>query len=79
MKVTNEVKVSQVFDMISYQKGSAIVRMIFGYIGSYEKFRECMRVYMDRFKYSNASTSDLFRVMNEVSGKKVSFVFNFWI
>lgn len=48
----------QVFDAISYCKGACVVRMIHAVLGA-QAFQEGLRVYMDRHKYGNTETFDL--------------------
>ncbi|CDW90785.1 puromycin-sensitive aminopeptidase [Stylonychia lemnae] len=79
LEVKGNEKFYEIFDTISYNKGSSICRMIEGYIGDKNLFRECMRVYMKQYQYRNASTAELFQVMSEVSGKPVAKVFHKWI
>jgi puromycin-sensitive aminopeptidase len=68
-----------IFDSITYNKGSALCRMIFEYIGDYKIYQECLRTYMRRFAYKNAKSEDLLKVMSEISGKDLIEVFTPWI
>eukprot|EP00347_Sterkiella_histriomuscorum_P002443 403368127 len=79
IKIKGDEELFDVFDTISYNKGSSIVRMIYEYINNEELFKRCMRVYMSRFQYQNATSQDLFQVLEEVSGKPIVSVFQSWI
>ncbi|CDW90551.1 puromycin-sensitive aminopeptidase [Stylonychia lemnae] len=79
VKVEGFEKLHDIFDQISYNKGSSICRMIEGFINDKDVFRKCMRVYMKKFQYQNANTNDLFKVMTQISGKPVLKVFQKWI
>ena len=48
-----------IFDDISYNKGSALCRMIFDFIGDEKVFQECLKAYMDKYAYNNTKTEDL--------------------
>lgn len=70
-------EVEQVFDAISYCKGSAVVRMVEGVLGK-EKFREGLRLYMQRHAYGNTKTSDLWAAWTEVSSIDVVELMASW-
>jgi len=49
-----------IFDTISYAKGSVICRMLADF--AQDSFLPCLKVYMETFKYKNASSKDLLNV-----------------
>ena len=63
---TNQ-QIDEAFDSITYGKGGHVVAMIAGYMGD-EKFRAGVRNYMAKHRYSNATSTDFFAAMAEVSG-----------
>ena len=63
---------------IVYQKGGWTLHMLRGQIGT-EKFWAGMREYYRRYRDSNASTEDLRKVMEEVSGQKLEWFFRQWL
>ncbi|KAH8591884.1 aminopeptidase 2, partial [Bisporella sp. PMI_857] len=66
-------EVNQIFDAISYSKGSCVIRMISAYLGE-DVFMEGIRIYLKRHAYSNTQTGDLWAALSEASGKdKVGF------
>lgn len=69
--------VEQVFDAISYCKGSTVVRMVACVLGP-EKFREGLQLYMHRHQYRNTRTLDLWRAWQEVSGVDVPGMMASW-
>ena len=71
--------IESIFDTISYAKGSVICRMINSFIGDQAVFQQCLKVYMNKYAYGTTTTADLLRVMDEVSGKRVTEVFTPWI
>ncbi len=66
------------FDVLTYEKGASVLRMIEQYIGP-ETFREGIRRYLDRHQYSNTDSSDLWAALDEVTDTPVSRVMNSWI
>ncbi|WUR04639.1 M1 family aminopeptidase [Vairimorpha necatrix] len=68
--------INQIFDTISYSKGASMIRMLEGYIGE-EAFKEGIRNYLNKFKYSNASTDDLWMSFREELNVQV--IMNDWI
>ncbi len=70
-------EVEQVFDAISYCKGACVVHMVKCVLGE-ELFQKGLEVYMDRHKYSNTETSDLWQAWEDVSKKPVSKMMHSW-
>ncbi|XP_038047211.1 puromycin-sensitive aminopeptidase-like [Patiria miniata] len=70
-------EIDEIFDLISYSKGSSIIRMLHDYIGD-ETFRKGMNVYLTRFKYSNTFTEDLWEALGEASGKCIKELMSTW-
>jgi aminopeptidase 2 len=70
-------EVFQIFDSISYCKGSAIIRMIDSFIGS-ECFINGLQSYLKKLKYKNATTNDLWEELNRSSGKDVKSLMQNW-
>eukprot|EP01038_Epipyxis_sp_PR26KG_P009699 gene9699-13056_t len=70
-------EVEQVFDAISYCKGSTVVNMVAAVLGK-EKFQEGLQLYMSRHAYGNTETIDLWNAWSEVSGKDVASLMSTW-
>lgn len=70
--------VAQIFDQISYGKGGMILRMIESYVG-FDMFRAGIHEYLAKFSYSNATGADLWKSIEQKSGKPVSKVMEAWI
>ena len=77
LPVSKTCDITQMFDPISYSKGASVIRMLATHIGE-EKFRDGLRVYLQRHKYSNTSTSDLWKAISEVSGVDVANLMYGW-
>ena len=70
-------EVNQIFDAISYQKGSCVLRMLSKYLGE-DVFLEGIRRYLHKHAYSNTQTSDLWAALSDASGKDVERVAGIW-
>ncbi len=68
--VQNPSEIREIFDAITYSKGSSVNRMLEHYLGE-EIFRKGLRVYLKKYAFSNATTRDLWHVLEKVSGKPV--------
>ena len=71
--IANESEAMAVFDVITYSKGQAFIRMLENYLGE-DAFRVGIRDYMKRHAYSNATTADLWRALEAASGKPVTAI-----
>ena len=70
-------EVNQIFDAISYAKGSCVLRMISRYLGE-DTFMEGIRRYLKKHAYGNTETGDLWAALADASGKPVEKVMNVW-
>lgn len=70
-------EVNQIFDAISYSKGSCVLRMISKYLGE-ETFMEGIRQYLKKHAYGNTETGDLWAALSNASGKDVEKVMDIW-
>ncbi|HLM48450.1 MAG TPA: M1 family metallopeptidase, partial [Myxococcaceae bacterium] len=77
-EVRNANEAGESFDLITYEKGGAVLRMIEGFLGE-EAFREGMRQYMRKHARSNAVADDLWRALANASSQPVLELANAWI
>ncbi|ORY09285.1 peptidase family M1-domain-containing protein [Clohesyomyces aquaticus] len=70
-------EINQIFDAISYSKGSCVLRMISKYLGE-ETFMEGIRRYLKKHAYGNTQTGDLWAALSDASGKDVEKVMDIW-
>lgn len=75
IEVENPYEIREIFDSITYLKGSVVNRMLEHYLGE-DLFRRGLALYLRRFAYSNARTEDLWNALEEVSGKPVKAIMN---
>ncbi|MFL6206336.1 MAG: M1 family metallopeptidase [Acidimicrobiales bacterium] len=66
------------FDVLTYEKGAAVVRMLEQYLGE-EEFRAGLRKYMANHQYGNTETTDLWDAIEEASGEPVRRIMDSWI
>jgi puromycin-sensitive aminopeptidase len=69
---------SGMFDVLTYQKGASILRMLERYLGA-ERFRDGIRLYLGRHAYGNTETHDLWHAIEESSGEPVRRIMDQWI
>src|SRR3989441_250364 len=77
-RVRSVAEATENFDAITYEKGAAVVRMIEHYLGP-DAFRAGVRLYMRRHREGNTVAADLWRALEEASGKPVAHVAQTWI
>ncbi len=77
-EVRNPDEATESFDLITYEKGGAVLRMIEGYLGA-DRFRDGIRLYMRRHARANAVADDLWRALSEASREPVLELANAWI
>ncbi len=77
VEVKDPNEISEIFDAISYSKGSSIIRMLAAYLGE-DAFRRGLHDYLKRHQYSNATTEDLWQALKEASGKPVKEMMDTW-
>jgi puromycin-sensitive aminopeptidase len=66
------------FDVLTYQKGGAVLRMLEQYLGA-ETFRKGISHYLTVHAHSNTETSDLWDAIEAVSGEPVRAIMETWI
>jgi puromycin-sensitive aminopeptidase len=66
------------FDLLTYEKGAAVLRMLEQHIGP-EVFRDGVRAYLTEHSYANTVTTDLWDALEKASGEPVRDVMNTFI
>ena len=72
------LEVDQIFDHISYLKGSSVIRMLSAHLGT-ETFLLGVSNYLKAHKYSNAKTTDLWTALGEASKQDINTFMDGWI
>jgi puromycin-sensitive aminopeptidase len=66
------------FDVLTYQKGGALLRMLEQYLGA-ERFRQGVSHYLRIHSYGNTDTGDLWDAIEHTSGEPVRRIMDSWI
>lgn len=66
------------FDVLTYQKGGAILRMLEQYL-SPPTFQKGIQGYLNRHRYGNTETSDLWDALETASGEPVRAMMDSWV
>jgi puromycin-sensitive aminopeptidase len=77
VEVEDPRSLDEIFDAISYAKGSSIINMLHHYLGA-ENFRKGLHDYLTAHSYANAVTHDLWKALGTASGKPVDEVMSAW-
>jgi puromycin-sensitive aminopeptidase len=66
------------FDVLTYQKGGALLRMLQQYLGE-DQFRAGVKHYLTKHSYGNTETSDLWDAIEEATGQPARRLMDSWI
>jgi puromycin-sensitive aminopeptidase len=66
------------FDVLTYEKGASVLRMLEQYMGE-EEFRKGIAAYLKKHEYANAETTDLWDALEESSKQPVRKMMDSWI
>ncbi len=66
------------FDLLTYEKGASVVRMLEQYLGP-DRFRDGIRRYLGRHAYGNTETGDLWDALEEETGEPCRRIMDSWI
>ncbi|CAF0941231.1 unnamed protein product [Brachionus calyciflorus] len=70
-------EINQIFDSISYCKGSAVLRMLNDYVGK-DAFIKGLQNYLQKFEFRNATSEDLWNEIDYASNKSVKQMMQAW-
>ncbi len=70
-------EINEIFDAISYLKGSSVIRMLHDYIGD-DAFRKGLHNYLTEYSYKNTVTENLWSHLAKASNKPVNEVMSSW-
>jgi puromycin-sensitive aminopeptidase len=66
------------FDILTYEKGAAVLRMLEQYLGA-EEFQKGIALYLKSHEYGNAETTDLWDAIEEATGEPSRRIMDSWI
>jgi aminopeptidase 2 len=78
MELHSEKDINQIFDGISYAKGSCLLRFLFFYMGQ-EAFQKGLQTYIKSHMFKNTTTDDLWNALSESSGLDIKSLMDSWI
>lgn len=70
-------EINEIFDAVSYAKGSAVIRMLADYLGK-DMFKKGLQHYMKKHSHGNTNTVDLWNAFEKVSKKPVRKIMENW-
>ena len=77
-EVVSPADAEGMFDILTYEKGAAVVRMLEQYLGE-EPFRDGIRRYLTTHAYDNTVTTDLWDSIETATGEPVRRIMDSWI
>ena len=77
-EVKSPEQAEEMFDALTYQKGSTVLRMFETFVGE-EAFKKGVQTYLNKFKYQNTNSPDLWRCLTEASGRPLDKMLPSWI
>ena len=63
-------QIDEAFDVIAYQKGAAVLRMVENYVGA-DTFRKGVNAYLQAHAYGNATSEDFWKAISSTAQKPV--------
>eukprot|EP00897_Mesotaenium_endlicherianum_P006583 jgi/Mesen1/5953/ME000301S05088 len=75
--INDPKEINQVFDALSYMKGACVIRQLVAAVGA-PSFKLGLNAYLDKHKYGNTVTNDLWAAIGEASGKPVKQMMDSW-
>jgi len=77
-EVVSPADAEGMFDILTYQKGGSVLRMLERWLGA-DSFRSGVRLYLDRYRFANTETTDLWDALEEATGQPVRRMMDTWI
>jgi puromycin-sensitive aminopeptidase len=66
------------FDLLTYEKGGSVLRMLEQHLSG-EVFREGVRLYLERHRFGNAETTDLWKALGDAARLPIPEAMNGWV
>ncbi len=66
------------FDLLTYEKGGSVLRMLEQYLGA-EEFKDGITYYLNKHKYGNTETNDLWDAIEHVTQQPARRIMDSWI
>jgi tricorn protease interacting factor F2/3 len=78
LEVEDPREIAQIFDEISYGKGATVLRMMEEFLGE-KAFWKGVTQYLRAHEYGTATGEDLWKSLEEASGRPVSSILSAWV
>ncbi|NQW20458.1 MAG: M1 family metallopeptidase [Chloroflexi bacterium] len=78
IEVNSPVDAEGMFDLLTYEKGGSVLRMLEQYLGE-EEFKDGISYYLNKHKYGNTETNDLWDAIEHVTQQPARRIMNSWI
>ena len=78
IEVASPEEANAMFDVLTYEKGSSVLRMLEQYLGE-EAFQAGVTRYLKTHAYGNTETADLWAALEAESGEPVGEIMDTWI
>ena len=78
IEVASPEEANAMFDVLTYEKGSSVLRMLEQYLGE-ESFKAGVTRYLKTHAYGNTETADLWAALEAESGEPVGEIMDTWI
>ena len=76
--VSRPSEAEEMFDVLTYQKGGGVLRMLEQYLGG-DDFRRGIASYIAKHRYGNTETTDLWDALEEATGEPARATMDTWI
>ena len=77
-EVLSPVDAEGMFDLLTYEKGGSVLRMLEQYLGE-EEFKDGIAYYLNKHKYGNTETNDLWDAIEHVTQQPARRIMDSWI
>jgi puromycin-sensitive aminopeptidase len=77
-EVNSPDEANEMFDALTYGKGSSVLRMMEQYLGE-DVFQAGVAAYLRKHSYANTETGDLWAALDDASGEPVGEIMDTWI
>ena len=78
IEVNSPVDAEGMFDLLTYEKGGSVLRMLEQFLGE-EEFQDGISYYLNKHKYANTETNDLWDAIEHVTNQPARRIMDSWI
>ena len=78
VEVNSPEDAEAMFDLLTYEKGGSVLRMLEQYLGA-DEFKDGISYYLNKHKYGNTETNDLWDAIEHVTQQPARRIMDSWI